>query len=209
PRPVPVNLDVNCRIVHRLAELKVAQRANLLHLGHDLFSESAIGCEIRPVYADLDRCGRTKIHNLADDVSSFERHGCAGEYLGKPLPEPLFKIVDTHMRARPQGNQHHRFLWSACPEVYRIDGVVRRLGPDEAQRDRDVVRPGLVCDGIERFVRDYLRPLDTSSRWRAQPELKLSRVYRREDVRAEAAADQQDTGDHDQPVTGNNRPSKS
>ena len=47
--------------------------------------------------------------------------------------------------APPQGDQQHRFLRAAGPEMDGVDGIARGLDAGEVERDGDVARPGRRC----------------------------------------------------------------
>src|SRR5262249_10817623 len=93
------------------------------------------------------------------------------------------------------------------PEIDRIDRIIRRLRANKPERDGNIVRPGLGTDGIERLEREDLRSLHPRPGRGTQPPLKLAGVYRRENVRTEAAAHQAASSTCDYHVAGHDEPS--
>src|SRR5258706_204007 len=83
----------------------------------------------------------------------------------------------------------NRFFGTTRPEVNCVDGKVRRLHADEAERDVHVRRADFGFDGVEHISGDDFRALDARARGCAQPQLELAHVHIRKNLRAETTAD--------------------
>ena len=73
PGTLPVDVDVQARIVQRLVVLKVAECMNLGEFATNLFSERPARAQVWSTYVDFHRGRRTEIHDLGHDVRRFER----------------------------------------------------------------------------------------------------------------------------------------
>ena len=68
-----VDVDLNRRVVERLAVLQIAKRRNARELVPHLRRERSAGREIRARDRDLDRRRRAEVHDPVDDVARLER----------------------------------------------------------------------------------------------------------------------------------------
>jgi hypothetical protein len=74
-RQFAVHAHVNAGVIQRLLDPEVPERRHFAQFDSQLFRVSAESGKVRARYRQLDRSGRAKIHNLADDVSGLEREG--------------------------------------------------------------------------------------------------------------------------------------
>ena len=87
-RFLPVDVDLDHRVIERLDDLEVAQPGNLAQLVHHFGGVGAGLGEIRPVDGHLHRRGRAEAHHLVDDVGRLE-----GELHARQRSRPAFRGV--------------------------------------------------------------------------------------------------------------------
>jgi len=155
-RHLTVHIDLDRRIVERLAVLQITKRGDVRELLPNLHGKRPAGREIRPRHSDLDRGGGPEVHDPIDDVSRLERKLGAGETLVEPLPEGFLEFRQSNAGVRLQRHLQHTFVRTAGPEEDRVDRVRRRLDTDVAERDRHVVWTGRLLDFVEHLGREEL-----------------------------------------------------
>ena len=96
-----VHVDLNRRIVERLAVLQIAQRRNPRELVPDLRRERPAGGEIRSRDRDLDRRRRAEVHDPVDDVARLERELRGGKALAEPPAQRLLEVASSSNAAPP------------------------------------------------------------------------------------------------------------
>src|SRR5439155_13646046 len=70
---IPIDIDIDRRIVAFLNRLEIAQKRQLCHLLLELFRILIVILQICTCYGDLDRSRGAKAQDLADDVGLFKR----------------------------------------------------------------------------------------------------------------------------------------
>ena len=90
-RHLTVDVDLNGRIVERLAELQVAQRSDLREFVPNLRRERPTRGEVRAHHGDFDRRRRAEVHDPADDVAGLEGELRVGKLAMKGVAEFLLK----------------------------------------------------------------------------------------------------------------------
>src|SRR5262249_16173308 len=107
---------------------------------------------------------------------------------------------------RTQSDEQHRLLWPTGPKIDRVDGIARRLCPDERQRDGDIVGADLRANKVERLEGHLLCTLYSSACWCAEPQLKLPGVNGREDIPSQPSANDEETDRNDDNISHQDLP---
>ena len=97
-RHLTVHVDLDRRIVERLAVLQIAKRRNSRELVADLRGERSAGRELRSRHDDLDRGRRAEVHDPIDDVSGLERELCRGKSFAEPSAQRFLELRRAECR---------------------------------------------------------------------------------------------------------------
>src|ERR1043165_1647430 len=88
-------------------------------------------------------------HDAIDHVAWLERKPYVRQLAGECGAQPLFQFFGVNSGARLQLDGEPAFLRTAIPLVDQIDGIVRSMDANEANRDGDVVLPDCLPDLVE------------------------------------------------------------
>jgi len=179
-----------------------AEGGDAAEFGPDFRNEVTIGGKIGSADRNLHRRGRPEIHDLADDVSRFERKLRVGEHGLQVFSELGLQIIEAYGGVRLQGYAEDAVLGPAHPErncVHRVGGGNRS---HIAERDLDVVSsgkpPNLLLDRQCRLLGDG----HAAARRRAEAKLHLACRGAGKNLAPQARCDQKNDSQRHNQISG-------
>ena len=129
PRLLAIDINLQGRIVHRLAKLQIAQRRYLGEHLLELIGELTVFSKVGPVDDNLDRSWGSETHDFVDDIRGFKRKSHVRHLLIQTDSQAFLELLIGKRKTILKVDVQDRFFRAPRPLV---DGIDRKIRMDHS-----------------------------------------------------------------------------